>query len=54
MNQSEILNMISSLAKSKRFYSHLLEQIKESPEILASLEKQGFKDPVDLILFLEQ
>ena len=51
MNKDEILNTIKSLAKSQGFYGRLLEQLNN--ETLEYLEEQGFKDPVDLILFLE-
>ena len=42
------------LAYSQGFYGRLYEQIKDDDEALSYLEEQNFKDPIDLILFLEQ
>lgn len=42
------------LACSQGFYGRLYEQIKDNDEALSYLEEQNFKDPIDLILFLEQ
>lgn len=57
MNREEILETIRSLAKSQGFYGRLLK-ILESDELdalayLELLEEQNFKDPIDLILFIE-
>lgn len=54
MSGDDILNTIKSLSKSQGFYCRLLEQIQDNDEALEYLEQQNFKDPVDLILFLEQ
>lgn len=51
MKKEEILEAIRSLAKSQGFYSRLLEELTD--EKLDYLEKQGFEDYVDLIMFLE-
>lgn len=57
MNKEEILETIRSLARSQGFYGRLLK-ILESDELdaiayLDLLEEQHFKDPIDLILYLE-
>lgn len=51
MNKEEILNIFKSLAQSQGFYGRILENITEDQ--LDYLEQQNFKDPLDLILFLE-
>lgn len=53
MNKEEILNSVKSLAKSQGFYGRLYEQLYDNDEALEFLEKQNFKDIVDMILFLE-
>lgn len=53
MNREKILNLIQGLSKSQGFYGRLLRRIQEEPEILDYLEKQNFKEDLDLILFLE-
>lgn len=53
MNKEQILQTIKSLAQSQGFYGRLYERIIDNDEALEYLEKQGFKDPVDMILFLE-
>lgn len=57
MTRNEIINTIESLAKSQGFYSGLYlflkENSKESEEYLFMLENKNFKDPVDLIMYLE-
>lgn len=57
MNREEILETIRSLAESQGFYGRLVK-ILESDELdalayLELLEEQNFKDPIDLILFIE-
>lgn len=54
MNKEEILNTIKSLAKSKGFYCRILQVIEEDGSILDKLEKQNFKDNIDLIFYFEQ
>jgi hypothetical protein len=56
MKANEILETIKMLAKSQGFYGRLLNAIETSEEresILAELESKNFKDPVDLVMFLE-
>ena len=56
MKANEILEAIKMLAKSQGFYGRLLNAIETSEEredILAELESKNFKDPVDLVMFLE-
>lgn len=50
----DILNTVRTLAQSQGSYGRLLEQLENDEEALEYLEQQGFEDPVDLILFLEQ
>ena len=53
MNKDEILEAISNLASSQRFYKRLYEHILDDPEYLNYLESMHFKDIVDLVLYLE-
>ena len=56
MKANEILEAIKMLAKTQGFYGRLLNDIETSEErenILAELESQNFKDPVDLVMFFE-
>ena len=56
MKANEILETIKMLAKSQGFYGRLLNAIETSEEeetLLAELESENFKDPVDLVMFLE-
>lgn len=58
LNREEIMESIRSLAKSQGSYGRLLENLEElSPEdyeeTMQVLERQNFKDPVDMILFFE-
>lgn len=53
MNKEEILNSIKSLASGQGFYGRLYEQLYDNEEALEFLEKQNFKDIIDLILYLE-
>ena len=54
MTRQQILNTIKTLAQSQGFYVRLLRDIDEYPAILDDLEAQNFKDPVDMVLYLEQ
>ena len=54
MNRPEIRQAIRQLACSQGFYCRVLEAIDENPTILDELEKQNFKDTIDLVLYLEQ
>jgi hypothetical protein len=41
------------LSHSQGFYGRLLEQVEGNDEALNYLAEQNFKEPVDLIMFLE-
>lgn len=53
MDTKEIYTTIESLSKSQGFYGRLLEVINLDPKILDDLAEMGFKDEIDLILYLE-
>lgn len=61
MKRSDILNTISDLSKTQGFYSrlkHNLEELFENDResydsYLNNLEDKQFKDPVDLVMYLE-
>lgn len=61
MKREEILNIIKSLAKSQGFYGRLYMDVlyaqnnhpEEYEEFMSELERKNFKDPVDLVIFLE-
>ena len=53
MNKKEIMEAIEALAHSQGYYSRLYDTLKEHPEALEFLEKQNFKKPIDMIMFLE-
>lgn len=53
MDRNDILELIEGLAKSQGLYGRLLEYIKENPEYLDHLEQQNFKEPVDLVIYIE-
>ena len=58
MKRQEIYATIKMLAKSQGFYGRILEAIDNMDEFEAydfwyELEKQGFKDAVDMVLFFE-
>jgi len=54
MNKEQIKETLQALSKCQGFYGRYLREIKDNEEeVLKGLEKQGFKDPVDLVLFLE-
>lgn len=57
MNKEQILNAIKSLAGSQGFYGRLYKQLtdgsKEAEEALAIMEKQNFKDSVEMVMWLE-
>ena len=53
MGKEDILNTIKLFAKSNGYYSGLLKQIEEKPEILDELEEQNFGDAIDLIMYIE-
>jgi hypothetical protein len=53
MTAKDIERTIQNLARGQGMYGRMLEQIRRQPSILKKLEKQNFKDPVDMVLFLE-
>jgi hypothetical protein len=53
MTKEQILGAIKSLAMSQGFYGRLLRDINENPAMLDELERQNFKDSLDMVLFLE-
>jgi hypothetical protein len=53
MTKEQILGEIKSLAMSQGFYGRLLRDINENPAMLDELERQNFKDSLDMVLFLE-
>ena len=53
MTKQEIMDAIETLAHSQGFYDYLYRFFKEHPEALEFLEKQNFKKPIDMIMFLE-
>lgn len=56
MKRQEILDTIKTLASSQGFYGRLYEQIitaENKDEILTTLEKENFKDTLDLVFFFE-
>lgn len=53
MNKQEIMDAIKALAGSQGFYGRLYETLKEHPGALEFLEKQNFKDSLDMVMFLE-
>ena len=54
MNKKEIMDAIEALAHSQGYYARLYDTLKEHPEALDFLEKQNFKNPIDMIMFLER
>ena len=62
MDIEEVVDVIEMLADSQGFYGRLLEEIlyieENEPnkyEVFKQIiEKQEFKDPVDVVLFFEQ
>lgn len=57
MKKDEILKLVRSLASSQGFYTRLYQFLSDDSEdsnnFMNHLESQNFKDPVDLILYLE-
>lgn len=54
MTKEEIKNVINDLAKSQGSYCRLKQAIEEDESILDELVNMDIKDPIDLILILEQ
>lgn len=61
MKMKEIMDTITSLAQSQGYYGRLLRAIRECQQndptayarLTNELEAQNFRDPVDLILYIE-
>ena len=53
MTKQEIMDAIEALAHSQGYYGRLYETLKANPKALEFLEKQNFKKPIDIIMFLE-
>ena len=53
LTKDEILGFIREMSHSQGFYGRLLTEIYENPDILDTLEAQGFTDILDLIMFIE-
>ena len=53
MNKKEIMEAIEAFVHSQGYYGRIYETLKEHPEVLEFLEKQNFKKPIDMIMFLE-
>lgn len=58
MNRTQIMDTLRSLSRSQGSYSRLCSRIDSLDEesrdaFLESLEKENFKDVVDLIMFIE-
>lgn len=51
MNKDQILKTIKDLAKSQGLYGRILRDMND--EVLDYLEEQNFKDPLDLVFFIE-
>ena len=58
MKREQIENTLQSLAMSQGLYGRLLSQIYSLPEeeqeqVWQNLEEQNFKEPLDLVLYIE-
>jgi hypothetical protein len=58
MKREQIENTLQSLAMSQGLYGRLLNQIYSLPEeeqeqVWQNLEEQNFKEPLDLVLYIE-
>lgn len=51
LKKADILNAVKSLSNSQGFYGRLLNNLNN--DFLEELEKQHFKDVVDLVMYLE-
>lgn len=59
MKRNEIEQVFLELAKKQKYYGRLLQQISEATtdqrtEFWEELESQNFKEPVDVVIFMEQ
>ena len=58
MKREEIMKTIRSLASSQGFYGRLYRSLmklskEEFNKVMTELEKQNFKDSLDLVMFIE-
>lgn len=58
MKREQIENTLQSLAMSQGLYGRLLNQIYSLPEeeqeqVWQNLEEQNFKEPLDLVMYIE-
>ena len=58
MKREQIENILQSLAMSQGLYGRLLSQIyslseEEQEQVWQNLEEQNFKEPLDLVLYIE-
>lgn len=58
MKKNEIMKTFKSLAKSQGYYGRIVDELESMSEsnrnmYLEGLEKQNFKDAVDLVMFME-
>lgn len=58
MKKNEIMKTFKSLTKSQGFYGRIVDELESMSEsnrnmYLEGLEKQNFKDAVDLVMFME-
>lgn len=53
MNEKEIMEVVSSLAKSQGYYGLVKKVLERKPKYLKEMAAKKFKDPVDLILYIE-
>lgn len=57
MDKEQILNAIKELAQSQglygRLYRDLTDGSEQAEEMMKELEKQNFKDSVDLVMYIE-
>ena len=58
MKKNEIMKTFKSLANSQGLYGRIVDELESMSEsnrnmYLEGLEKQNFKDAVDLVLFME-
>ncbi len=58
MKRDKIMELFEKLSKSQGFYGRLLRDLRDLDEetlesVWSELEAQGFKDEIDLILYLE-
>ena len=58
MTKNEIMKTFKSLAQSQGLYGRIVDELESMSEsnrnmYLEGLEKQNFKDAVDLVMFME-